>query len=115
MTKRQKQRIEQQLQAKALDLQEELARLRDKLTLEPGGDSADYQRAVADRGSTILAVNRGMELMSRVASALAALESGSYGMCAQCEEPIGEKRLRAVPWATLCVQCRSKIEDGRAA
>jgi len=35
--------------------------------------------------------------------ALAKLADGSYGVCDVCGRPIGDARLEALPWATLCV------------
>ena len=34
------------------------------------------------------------------------LDSGDYGVCLSCEEPIPPKRLQAVPWARYCVGCQ---------
>ncbi len=31
-----------------------------------------------------------------------------FGLCEECEEEIGPKRLSAVPYATLCVACQAK-------
>jgi DnaK suppressor protein len=39
--------------------------------------------------------------------ALAKIESGSYGMCEQCGQPIPPARLQALPYAALCVACKS--------
>ena len=33
-------------------------------------------------------------------------DSGDYGICLGCEEPIPDKRLRALPWARYCVRCQ---------
>jgi len=41
-----------------------------------------------------------------VDEALDRLDSGDYGVCLQCEEPIPAKRLRALPWARYCVPCQ---------
>ena len=41
-----------------------------------------------------------------IEEALDRLESGDYGICPACEEPIPEKRLRALPWARYCIQCQ---------
>jgi DnaK suppressor protein len=35
-------------------------------------------------------------------------ESGTYGQCRQCDLPIAIERLRALPWATECVECRAR-------
>ena len=41
-----------------------------------------------------------------IEEALDRLASGDYGICLACEEPIPEKRLRAIPWARYCVHCQ---------
>jgi RNA polymerase-binding transcription factor len=41
-----------------------------------------------------------------VDEALDRLDSGDYGVCLHCEEPIPPKRLRALPWARYCVPCQ---------
>ena len=43
--------------------------------------------------------------LRQIKQALARLEDGTYGVCAECEKPISQKRLQAVPWAKFCVQC----------
>ncbi len=47
-----------------------------------------------------------------VEEALDRLESGDYGACLNCEEPIPAKRLQAVPWARYCVKCQEEIGAG---
>src|SRR5579884_1575499 len=42
--------------------------------------------------------------------ALARLAEGLYGICAECGIEISEKRLAAVPFAKLCVECQTKQE-----
>jgi DnaK suppressor protein len=37
--------------------------------------------------------------------ALARLDAGSYGTCERCGDPIGESRLRVLPYATTCIEC----------
>jgi DnaK suppressor protein len=39
--------------------------------------------------------------------ALAKIEDGTYGLCEQCGDPIPEPRLQALPYAALCVSCKS--------
>ncbi len=40
--------------------------------------------------------------------ALRRIQNGTYGICAECEQPISEKRLRAVPWAKYCIHCQEQ-------
>ncbi len=37
------------------------------------------------------------------------LDSGDFGVCLGCEEPIPAKRLKALPWARYCVSCQESI------
>jgi RNA polymerase-binding protein DksA len=47
-------------------------------------------------------------LLTEIEAALARIDDGTYGLCTRCGRPIGEERLEAVPYATLC------IDDKRA-
>jgi RNA polymerase-binding transcription factor DksA len=63
------------------------------------------------------------ERLSQVLNAIERLEAGTYGLCEMCADesqklcescpfiPIG--RLRAKPFARLCIPCREKLEKGR--
>ena len=44
-----------------------------------------------------------------VDEALDRLDTGDYGICLACEEPIAPKRLRAVSWARYCVSCQDTV------
>ena len=39
-----------------------------------------------------------------------AMDRGEYGECVRCGEDINEKRLEAVPWATMCIRCQEETE-----
>jgi DnaK suppressor protein len=39
--------------------------------------------------------------------ALGKIDAGTYGICEQCGQPIPKARLKALPYATLCVACKS--------
>jgi RNA polymerase-binding protein DksA len=49
--------------------------------------------------------------LEQIDAALRRIDDGSYGTCAACGRPIGEERLRAAPWATLCIDDQRK-QDG---
>jgi DnaK suppressor protein len=49
------------------------------------------------------------KLLREIAEALHRIELGAYGVCMECEEPISQKRLDAVPWAKYCVACQERI------
>lgn len=43
-------------------------------------------------------------------SALRSIEVGQYGICEQCNDPIGQERLQVIPYASLCINCQHKME-----
>jgi RNA polymerase-binding protein DksA len=43
------------------------------------------------------------QVLAEIDSALKRIDDGTYGTCARCGRPIGEERLEARPWATLCI------------
>jgi DnaK suppressor protein len=46
-------------------------------------------------------------------SAIARIENGRYGKCLKCGQKIPEARLEAIPYAFLCIQCKSQDERRR--
>ena len=48
--------------------------------------------------------------LAQVAAALRRLDDGSYGFCRDCEEPIAEARLLALPATPYCVACQGMHE-----
>lgn len=53
-----------------------------------------------------------INLLRQINGALHRIETGHYGVCLECEEPISPKRLNAVPWARYCVVCQEAITSG---
>jgi DnaK suppressor protein len=50
------------------------------------------------------------ETLNKINDALVRLEHGDYGYCYECGEEIGEKRLRALPFAVRCKECEEQRE-----
>jgi DnaK suppressor protein len=46
----------------------------------------------------------------QIDAALARLEAGEYGFCADCDQEIDPRRLRALPYALLCAECATRRE-----
>jgi DnaK suppressor protein len=51
-------------------------------------------------------------LLAAIDAALGRIEAGTYGTCVNCGAPIAPERLEAMPWATLCIECKRKEERG---
>jgi RNA polymerase-binding transcription factor len=50
------------------------------------------------------------ETLNKISDALVRLEQGTYGNCFECGDEIGEKRLRALPFAVRCKDCEEARE-----
>jgi DnaK suppressor protein len=51
-------------------------------------------------------------LLVAIDAALGRIDAGTYGKCVNCGAQIPEERLEAMPWATLCIECKRKEERG---
>jgi DnaK suppressor protein len=47
--------------------------------------------------------------------ALEKMRTGEYGICENCENPIRDVRLHALPWARLCINCANNTTVAVAA
>lgn len=56
---------------------------------------------------------RDLNLADKIRSALARIESGTFGTCVSCGQPIPEERLRARPETDLCIDCKREVERAR--
>jgi DnaK suppressor protein len=54
--------------------------------------------------------NGDRRLLREVMTALRKLDEGGFGECERCGEPIGEKRLEALPFARYCIECQRRLE-----
>ena len=53
--------------------------------------------------------------LKAIEDALKRMDREEYGGCDGCDEDINEKRLVAVPWATMCISCQEADERDNAA
>lgn len=49
--------------------------------------------------------NETQQEIAQVSKALSRIFTGDYGCCESCGKAIGERRLEAIPYATLCIEC----------
>ena len=52
------------------------------------------------------------QTLDQIDRALAKLDAGTFGTCEQCGRPIGDERLRARPWAPLCIDDQRLADRG---
>ncbi len=51
-------------------------------------------------------------LLMLIEEALTRTTEGTFGVCTNCGNQIGEKRLQAVPWTPFCIDCQELQEKG---
>ena len=74
---------------------------------EPEEEAVDLQETDVDQAI----LDNEKTLLAEVQQALARIEHGTYGRCSNCGQPIPEKRLEAIPWATLCLTCEPELRS----
>lgn len=66
-----------------------------------------------DRDSALSILSTEQNALFEISEAERRLKQGAYGVCEECNVPIGMNRLEALPFARMCVQCQQKIEERR--
>lgn len=82
------------------------------ITLSTDDLADEVDLASSDLNQTVALRLRDRErlLLHKIEIALAKIESGTFGVCDLCEEPIELKRLEARPVANLCIRCKEAQE-----
>ena len=78
------------------------------LTFDDDAGFADRSHSTEERSRLIALVGNLRSELREVERALEKLGAGGYGICERCGNAIGEDRLEAIPWATLCIDCKRK-------
>jgi DnaK suppressor protein len=97
------------LEQKAAELAAVL-RKRDGIAIEKSADQMDEIQYASERDLAICNVDRDSAVLRQVQAALRRVSDGGFGICIDCESPIGAKRLAAVPWASRCIQCQEDTD-----
>ena len=84
---------------------------------EAAGDLSAYSLHMADmatdnydREFSLGLADNEQKIMRRIDEALEKITEGNFGLCELCGKKISKVRLKAVPYAELCVPCQEKQE-----
>ncbi len=84
---------------------------------EASGDISGYTYHMADvatdnydREFSLGIASGERKLLYELGDALKKIEDGTFGICEDCKSLIAKIRLKAVPYARLCVKCQEKRE-----
>lgn len=86
---------------------------------EANGDLSSMPIHMADIGSdnfeqefTLSLMQSEEETLGLIEASLERIEEGKFGQCEECGVKIPKTRLKAIPYAALCVKCASQQEQG---
>ncbi len=103
------------------ELSEEIGRIThqnlNKSTRDSSGDLSGYSLHMADQASDNFDREFSLDLaqneqgiLYRIDAALKRIEDKIYGECITCQKAITKQRLKAVPYAELCITCQEAQE-----
>jgi DnaK suppressor protein len=74
---------------------------------------ADAGSDTFEREKDLSLVNNLRDLLDKIDKALAKIEDGTYGLCDRCGKPIEKARVKALPYASLCLKDKQAEERVR--
>ena len=81
-----------------------------KTSDERPSDPMDVASDSYEGDLSVSLAGRGAEEIAAINEALEKIDEGTYGKCSNCGTQIKAARLRALPYATLCVKCKEEEE-----
>lgn len=112
------QEIREDLEARRAELinKSKLAQneIRDSDQYQGGRDSLDESTDEQGTSTRLRFADRDRNLIMKINDALERIDNDEYGYCESCEEEINEKRLRARPMTTMCIDCKEEQEREEA-
>ncbi|MGC3993861.1 MAG: TraR/DksA C4-type zinc finger protein [Propionicimonas sp.] len=87
-----------------------LADLFEEGTDGAGRDPADVGSSNFERDQEMSLAQNARDMLEQAQLAYRLFESGDYGICESCGQPIGKDRLQVFPRATMCVACKQREE-----
>jgi DnaK suppressor protein len=75
------------------------------------------ENAQKDRIASLVSYlnGRDQKMIQQIDATLKRIDEGTYGQCDWCEDEIGWERIRALPTATLCIDCATAREKRQRA
>lgn len=120
-TKKQLKKFKELLLKAKIDLIEQILAVEKdalkKSQRDASGDLSGYSIHMADiatdnynREFSLSRASVDQRIIYAIEEALKRIEEGEYGICTNCGAMISEKRLKAIPYAELCIDCQGNEE-----
>jgi RNA polymerase-binding transcription factor len=108
--------LKQMLEDRRRDIHDRLRSFRETLPAQVAEVKDAEEQSVEDFAQDVELALMEMksETLSQIDEAIRRVERGEYGTCAHCEREIAAARLKALPFATLCLECQENEEEAKA-
>jgi RNA polymerase-binding protein DksA len=73
-------------------------------------DLADIASDDIDRKMIEAIGSQELKRLKLIDSALTRIQQGKYGLCVKCSKRIPQDRLEAIPYALMCIECKTAEE-----
>jgi len=73
-------------------------------------DLADVASDDIDRKMIEVIGSQELKRLRMIDSALTRIQQGKYGLCIKCGKKIPHERLEAIPYALMCIECKTAEE-----
>jgi DnaK suppressor protein len=113
--------LRKQLQEERGELERQVAEIEEgsfgSAQSELTGELASFDEEYADAGTATFERERDLslsnnirDLMDKIDRALERIGEGTYGLCERCGRPIEKARIKALPYASLCIKDKQAEE-----
>ncbi|MCL2624888.1 MAG: TraR/DksA family transcriptional regulator [Planctomycetaceae bacterium] len=101
-------------------LSSRVTELADKALSPNSGELSTVPLHLADAGTdnfdqafSLSLAETGSQTLPLIEEAIGRIDEGTFGICEECGVNIPRARLKAIPFAHLCVKCASVLEQNR--
>lgn len=113
MRKREIEKLRKELNEEKEILLEDVKRVKereDEYLNDSVGDEVDKALGNSQREMLFYLNDHDRVKLDAIEDALHNIDSGRYGQCEACGKNIQDERLKAIPWARLCINCKPERE-----
>ncbi len=104
-------RIKKELEDRLLALGARVEEIEDDLRAPRSADWEDRATEIEDDDMLDSLEESSIKEIEAIRAALSRIEAGAYGVCGACGANIDPKRLAALPYAAVCIQCAEPRQD----
>jgi len=106
--------LREQLEQKKAELESRLERITANVRRTLENDSKERAKQLEDNEVVDALGNEARQELAKISAALLRMDTGDYGLCADCGTQIAVDRINAYPYASECIDCANMDEELRA-